>query len=58
MAGSVQMTTRREDGIGDRTRPPLFTSAFLTLEIIRVVYTYWRWAQLKRERKGASRAVA
>ncbi|HKQ57596.1 MAG TPA: efflux RND transporter permease subunit [Candidatus Eisenbacteria bacterium] len=29
----------------------LFTSAFLTLEIIPVVYTYWRWAQLKREQK-------
>jgi Cu(I)/Ag(I) efflux system membrane protein CusA/SilA len=26
----------------------LFTSAFLTLEIIPVVYTYWRHAQLKR----------
>ncbi len=30
----------------------LFTSAFLTLEIIPVVYTYWRFAQLQRERKG------
>jgi Cu(I)/Ag(I) efflux system membrane protein CusA/SilA len=30
----------------------LFTSAFLTLEIIPVVYTYWRYAQLERERKG------
>ena len=29
----------------------LFTSAFLTLEIIPVVYTYWRYAQLKREQK-------
>jgi Cu(I)/Ag(I) efflux system membrane protein CusA/SilA len=29
----------------------LFTSAFLTLEIIPVVYTYWRYAQLQRERK-------
>jgi len=28
----------------------LFTSAFLTLEIIPVVYTYWRYAQLKRGR--------
>ncbi len=28
----------------------LFTSAFLTLEIIPVVYTYWRWSQWKRER--------
>jgi Cu(I)/Ag(I) efflux system membrane protein CusA/SilA len=31
----------------------LFTSAFLTLEIIPVVYTYWRYAQLKRERSGS-----
>jgi Cu(I)/Ag(I) efflux system membrane protein CusA/SilA len=30
----------------------LFTSAFLTLEIIPVVYTYWRFTQLQRERKG------
>ncbi len=29
----------------------LFTSAFLTLEIIPVVYTYWRYSQLKQERK-------
>jgi Cu(I)/Ag(I) efflux system membrane protein CusA/SilA len=29
----------------------LFTSAFLTLEIIPVVYTYWRYAQFKRERR-------
>jgi copper/silver efflux system protein len=28
----------------------LLTSAFLTLEIIPVVYTYWRWEQLVRER--------
>jgi Cu(I)/Ag(I) efflux system membrane protein CusA/SilA len=27
----------------------LFTSAFLTLEIIPVVYTYWRYAQLRKE---------
>ena len=26
----------------------LLTSAFLTLELIPVVYTYWRYAQLKR----------
>ena len=26
----------------------LFTSAFLTLEIIPVVYTYWRWNQWRR----------
>jgi Cu(I)/Ag(I) efflux system membrane protein CusA/SilA len=31
----------------------LFTSAFLTLEIIPVVYTYWRYAQLKREQRNA-----
>jgi Cu(I)/Ag(I) efflux system membrane protein CusA/SilA len=31
----------------------LLTSAFLTLEIIPVIYTYWRYAQLKRaERTG------
>lgn len=30
----------------------LFSSAFLTLEIIPVVYTWWRQAQLKREREG------
>ena len=29
----------------------LFTSAFLTLEIIPVVYTYWRYTQLKAERR-------
>jgi Cu(I)/Ag(I) efflux system membrane protein CusA/SilA len=33
----------------------LFTSAFLTLEIIPVVYTYWRYAQLKaRLRRGTA----
>ena len=32
----------------------LFTSAFLTLEIIPVVYTYWRWAQLRRARRAGS----
>ena len=31
----------------------LFTSAFLTLEIIPVVYTYWRYSQLKREKGTA-----
>ena len=31
----------------------LFTSAFLTLEIIPVVYTYWRHAQWKREQRAA-----
>ncbi|HET9951789.1 MAG TPA: efflux RND transporter permease subunit [Candidatus Eisenbacteria bacterium] len=35
----------------------LFTSAFLTLEIIPVVYAYWRYAQLKKERKDAARAT-
>ncbi len=29
----------------------LLTSAFLTLEIIPVVYTYWRYAQLKRAQR-------
>lgn len=36
----------------------LFTSAFLTLEIIPVVYAYWRYAQLRKERERASRAAA
>ncbi len=35
----------------------LVTSAFLTLEIIPVVYTYWRYAQLKREQKQPSVVV-
>jgi Cu(I)/Ag(I) efflux system membrane protein CusA/SilA len=35
----------------------LFTSAFLTLEIIPVVYTYWRYAQLKREQRERSIAA-
>jgi Cu(I)/Ag(I) efflux system membrane protein CusA/SilA len=29
----------------------LLTSAFLTLEIIPVIYTYWRHAQLKRAQR-------
>jgi copper/silver efflux system protein len=29
----------------------LFTSAFLTLEIIPVIYTYWRYAQLRAEQR-------
>jgi Cu(I)/Ag(I) efflux system membrane protein CusA/SilA len=29
----------------------LVTSAFLTLELIPVVYTYWRYAQLKRAQR-------
>jgi Cu(I)/Ag(I) efflux system membrane protein CusA/SilA len=36
----------------------LFTSAFLTLEIIPVVYAYWRYAQLKAEWKQRGRAAA
>lgn len=35
----------------------LFTSAFLTLEIIPVVYTYWRYAQLKRGQRERSIAA-
>jgi Cu(I)/Ag(I) efflux system membrane protein CusA/SilA len=31
----------------------LVTSAMLTLEIIPVIYTYWRYAQLKREQRLA-----
>ncbi len=34
----------------------LVTSAFLTLEIIPVIYTYWRYAQLRREQARAQRA--
>jgi Cu(I)/Ag(I) efflux system membrane protein CusA/SilA len=30
----------------------LFTSAFLTLEIIPVVYAYWRYAQLRKEQRA------
>ncbi|HEU4334795.1 MAG TPA: efflux RND transporter permease subunit [Candidatus Eisenbacteria bacterium] len=36
----------------------LFTSAFLTLEIIPVVYAYWRYAQLKREQRVAGERSA
>jgi Cu(I)/Ag(I) efflux system membrane protein CusA/SilA len=32
----------------------LFTSAFLTLEIIPVVYTWWRWSEWKRSRGAAA----
>ncbi|HEV2105257.1 MAG TPA: efflux RND transporter permease subunit [Candidatus Eisenbacteria bacterium] len=35
----------------------LFTSAFLTLEIIPVIYTYWRYAQLRREERRAGLAA-
>jgi Cu(I)/Ag(I) efflux system membrane protein CusA/SilA len=36
----------------------LFTSAFLTLEIIPVVYTWWRWNQWRRpERTQPTPAV-
>ena len=35
----------------------LFTSAFLTLEIIPVIYTYWRYAQFKQEQRGRSEAA-
>jgi Cu(I)/Ag(I) efflux system membrane protein CusA/SilA len=33
----------------------LFTSAFLTLEIIPVIYTYWRYAQLRRAQRAGAR---
>jgi Cu(I)/Ag(I) efflux system membrane protein CusA/SilA len=36
----------------------LFTSAFLTLEIIPVIYTYWRYAQLRKEQRAAGVAPA
>ena len=29
----------------------LLSSAFLTLELIPVIYTYWRYAQLKRAQR-------
>lgn len=29
----------------------LLTSAFLTLEIIPVIYTYWRYAQLRESQR-------
>jgi len=29
----------------------LLSSAFLTLELIPVVYTYWRYAQLRRAQR-------
>jgi len=35
----------------------LFTSAFLTLEIIPVVYAYWRYGQLKREQSAGAKAA-
>ena len=36
----------------------LITSAFLTLEMIPVIYTYWRYAQLKKsQRTGTPLAV-
>jgi Cu(I)/Ag(I) efflux system membrane protein CusA/SilA len=35
----------------------LFTSTFLTLEIIPVVYTWWRYSQFKREQGTASSAA-
>jgi Cu(I)/Ag(I) efflux system membrane protein CusA/SilA len=36
----------------------LFTSAFLTLEIIPVIYTWWRWSQWKRGHPAAAQAPA
>ncbi len=35
----------------------LFTSAFLTLEIIPVIYTYWRYSQLRRELARSNEAA-
>jgi Cu(I)/Ag(I) efflux system membrane protein CusA/SilA len=35
----------------------LFTSAFLTLEIIPVVYAYWRYGQLRKEKAAAEKSV-
>jgi Cu(I)/Ag(I) efflux system membrane protein CusA/SilA len=36
----------------------LITSAFLTLEIIPVVYTWWRWNQWKRDKRSRGAAAA
>jgi Cu(I)/Ag(I) efflux system membrane protein CusA/SilA len=36
----------------------LFTSAFLTLEIIPVVYAYWRFSQLRKEQRERRDAAA
>jgi Cu(I)/Ag(I) efflux system membrane protein CusA/SilA len=36
----------------------LFTSAFLTLEIIPVVYARWRWWELQRERRNRAAEAA
>jgi len=36
----------------------LFTSAFLTLEIIPVVYAYWRFAQLRKEQAAVAKGDA
>jgi len=36
----------------------LITSTFLTLEIIPVIYTYWRLAQIKSEKKQLAKAAA
>ncbi len=35
----------------------LATSAFLTLEILPVLYTYWRYAQLKRRQRAGGEAI-
>ena len=35
----------------------LFTSAFLTLEIIPVLYTWWRHHEWRREQRRAGRAT-
>jgi len=36
----------------------LFTSAFLTLEIIPVVYAWWRWADFKRNARQVGVGLA
>ena len=35
----------------------LFTSAFLTLEIIPVIYTWWRWREWQRAQRAGEKAV-
>ncbi len=36
----------------------LISSTFLTLEIIPVIYTYWRYWQIKRERRATGADVS
>lgn len=64
MVGLVPLLWSQGDGadVMKRVAAPmvggLFTSAFLTLEIIPVVYAYWRWWQVKRGRHHAAKEIA